>query len=649
MAERLGRRDFLKGMALSAVGVAGAGALVGCTTDGPQTGTAAGGFPFSDTIGWNGQYDVVVIGFGGAGAVAAKAAAEEGATVLLLEKGPQGAEGGNTKYSAQCTAYGRGDIEATRRYYTALYNDKPVSEDVFNVYTEGVAHSQELLADFYGLDQSDFVISTPDSAISGISFCSPEYPEFPGSDKVGLFAIHGGMNDGALWQVQRKSIVALKDKVDVWFESPAVKLIQDPQSKTILGVTVERAGEAINIRAANGVILTCGGFENNEDMVKDYTGLGGGYRPLGTLYNTGDGVRMGLEIGADLQHMHSYESMPCFGGTSWLVPKGTQGRVVTAFSLIYGASVFVGTDGYRYLREDELARHGHVFNNGVWDLPRHPERCFVIWDSQQNQMVANAGPLGIPEAFVSGVIEAASIAEIAERIGAKPEVLERTIANFNQAATTGNDPAFNRSAQSMRAFGAGPYYAIELAPAMLNTQGGPKRNAEAEVLDTEGNPIPHLYSAGECGGVTSNMYNGGGNLAENLIFGRIAGKNAAAEKDELPDFALSAVASSIVYTLGTQNDLNTAVTYETANNEYIGTGTGIGGDIVVKVTTADGSRIDAVEVLAETETPDIGGAALRQLPQMVLDAQSTDIDAISGATVTTDAFLAAVKEAMSQA
>ena len=63
---------------------------------------------------------------------------------------------------------------------------------------------------------------------------------------------------------------------------------------------------------------------------------------------------------------------------------------------------------------------------------------------------------------------------------------------------------------------------------LLNTQGGPKRSANAEVLDTQGNPIPHLYSAGECGGITVCMYQGGTNIAECITFGRIAGKNAAA-------------------------------------------------------------------------------------------------------------------------
>jgi predicted oxidoreductase len=77
---------------------------------------------------------------------------------------------------------------------------------------------------------------------------------------------------------------------------------------------------------------------------------------------------------------------------------------------------------------------------------------------------------------------------------------------------------------------AGPFYAIELSPSMLNTQGGPKRNARAEIVRHDGSAIPRLYSAGELGSIYSYLYQGTGNIGECLAFGRIAGRNAAAEQ-----------------------------------------------------------------------------------------------------------------------
>ena len=137
-------------------------------------------------------------------------------------------------------------------------------------------------------------------------------------------------------------------------------------------------------------------------------------------------------------------------------------------------------------------------------------------------------------------------------------------------------------------------------------------------------------------------------MAECMILGKIAGKNAASAKEPLPAYAVSAVEAPLAYTLGVESDLTEETTYETAENEYLGKGQGIGGEIVVKVTM-DGSSMAAIDVLEQSETPDIGGKALETLPQAVLDAQSVDVDAVSGATTTSNAFFTAVSEALSQA
>ncbi|MEG0017002.1 MAG: FMN-binding protein, partial [Gordonibacter sp.] len=155
-------------------------------------------------------------------------------------------------------------------------------------------------------------------------------------------------------------------------------------------------------------------------------------------------------------------------------------------------------------------------------------------------------------------------------------------------------------------------------------------------------------SAGEFGGICANMYNGGGNMAECLIFGQVAGKNAAKKKDPLDAYVVEAVVSDEMYTLGKETDLEEGKSYETTPNQYLGKGAGIGGDIVVRVTV-NGGKIDNIEVLDHSETPDRGGKALELLQQKALDAQSAQIDVVSGATVTSDAFKAAVEEALSQA
>jgi uncharacterized protein with FMN-binding domain len=471
-----------------------------------------------------------------------------------------------------------------------------------------------------------------------------------------MFTITGGNSDAHLWKIERQAVVDRKDKIDVWLESPATNLIQDPQTKTILGVRVERKGVALNIRANNGVVLTCGGYENNPDMMRDYCDMRGNYGFEGTPYNTGDGVRMSIEVGADLWHMHSYEGSGQMGGLGYITPEGTQGKAVMIVPFMGGGKansfITVGKSGYRYLREDETTRHGKIFTNGIWASPSHPEQSFVIWDRKQmaelEAGMAISSWYHVPERFQDQIVEAATIAELASALGIDQGPFEKTVNEYNQMAVAGNDLAFHRKV--FAPFDAeGPYYGIPTAPSMINTQGGPRRNAEGAVVGIDGNIIPHLYSAGECGGAIANMYQGGGNMAECIFYGKIAGKNAAAKKEDLGPFTITEVESSIVYTLGKESDIGTEQAFETGANEYIGRNSdGMGGEIVVKVLM-DGNAIARIEVLKESETPAIGGAALKDLPGMVVDAQSTDIDGVSGATLTSTAFFAAVDEAMGQA
>ena len=114
-------------------------------------------------------------------------------------------------------------------------------------------------------------------------------------------------------------------------------------------------------------------------------------------------------------------------------------------------------------------------------------------------------------------------------INLRPEKLQQTVSQYNTHCIGGYDPDFGRRPETMSPISKPPFYAIPVWPCLLNTQGGPKRNAKAQVLDIYGQPIKRLYSAGELGSIFSVVYPGAGNISECLAFGRIAGRNAAAE------------------------------------------------------------------------------------------------------------------------
>ena len=114
-------------------------------------------YTYADTIAWDAQYDVVVAGFGAAGAVTAKTAAEEGATVLIVEKMSEGESGGNSKYAGQLFANGHGDVEKTLNYYKQLAADTDVPESMLRVIATGVANMADTLANDFGADRSQFL------------------------------------------------------------------------------------------------------------------------------------------------------------------------------------------------------------------------------------------------------------------------------------------------------------------------------------------------------------------------------------------------------------------------------------------------------------------------------------------------------------
>lgn len=619
--------------------------LSGCTTNSASTPSTAGGsYTFADSIAWDAEYDVVVAGFGAAGAVSAKTASEEGASVLIVEKMSEGDAGGNSKVAGQLFAYGNGDVETTLTYYKNLAAGTEVPEAMLKTIATGVANMADTLANEFGFNRDEFVDWTGKPVIGVMS---PEYPEFEGSDKVGLWTTHGKTSDSYLYQTLKKNVTDRADKIDVWFESPAMELIQDPQSKVIVGVKVERGGKTMNVRALNGVVLATGGFENDKEMVQNYLGLTD-YAVIGGLFNTGDGIKMAQKVGADLWHMSVYEGGFGLGGTSFNVAEGehaAQIQVLTQGPLNTGSLILVGTDGNRFLNESVPVRHGHMYNNGVWTNPTYPEKMWVVYDETKAKELAEKE--SIPEKFRSQVIEANSVAELSEKTGMKTEQITATINQFNGYAKAGVDQQYNREAATMSAFTGTKLYAFPVKAEILNTQGGPKRNENAEILDTTGTAIPHLYSAGEMGGITSEMYQGGTNLAECIIFGQIAGKNAAKAKDALPTYTLAPKVESTPTKLGEVTDLNKQAEVETKDNEYLGSATGMGGTLTVKVTM-DGEKIASVEIVEHSESEGISDPAIKDIPAAIVEKQSTEVDNITGATITSKAIIAAVQDALSK-
>ena len=656
--EKISRKSFVKG----ALGLGAVGILAGCASSASSTAASASStaapaekkeFTFADTVRWDAQYDVVVMGMGAAGMVAAKTAADNGAKVVIVEKCEEGKAGGNTKVCGQLFAYANGDKDAAKSYYTALAGGRDIEPEIIDAISEGVANMADILADEFGFNKDEYMDWTGvNVGGTNMGAMSPEYPEMPGHEKMALWTTHAGASDGYLYQGLKQNVTDRVDAIDVWYSSPVKSLIQDPVTKTVVGVTVERDGKEMNIRALNGVCICTGGFECNKEMVQHYLNVIN-YAPRGGQFNTGDGIKMAQAVGADLWHMDCYEGLFGLGSVTYPVEEGIPCDMIATLAqnaVNTGAAILVGTDGDRFVNESETVRHGNMYENGIWENPTFPEKVWYIIDETQKGEIEAAGAM--PEEQLAKLTAYDSIGALAEGIGVDKDRLTKTIKNYNSFANNGEDYKCGREAQYMRAFDGKKYYAMYMVSGLLNTQGGPKRSANAEVLDTQGNPIPHLYSAGECGGITVCMYQGGTNIAECITFGRIAGKNAAAVKDALPTYTVEAVESAPAQPGDIDDLVGEEETYETADNQYIGKAQGMDDEIVVRVTVDDG-KISQVEVLKQNETEGIGVPATEQLPEKFVGLDTEEainaVDGISGATITSNALKQAVVNALLQA
>jgi succinate dehydrogenase/fumarate reductase flavoprotein subunit len=480
---------------------------------------------------WDRQTDVVVVGFGAAGAATAITVHEAGARVLLLEKAPRGHEGGNTRVAGQ-GYLNTSSVDKAITYLQALCGPYRVPDPMVRVWAEEMCQNNTWVESIGGDPQEH------QHQPVGI-----EFPELPGADCVHKFHHGPVVGYSHTWEMLAR---AVRDRgIEILYATPGKALIQDGVTREILGVRATQDGKPYYIAARRAVVLTCGGFENNQEMIRNYLpGLPYCYTS-GSPYNEGDGVTMALTVGADLWHMNN------FAGPSMAlkVPefRSTFSMVALHFAKeLSGGMIVVGPDGRRFTDEKYKTSHGKVHIAGRWALLATPCPMFMIFD----HALFASGPLydkeprsgwnpmverydwsddNRTELAKGWIKQAGTITALAQTVGLPPAVLAETVDRWNAHCQAGADGDFGRT-RMLSPVAVAPFYAVELSPSMLNTQGGPRRNARGQIVRPDGSPIPRLYSAGELGSIYSYLYQGTGNIGECLAFGRIAGHHAVAEQ-----------------------------------------------------------------------------------------------------------------------
>ena len=490
---------------------------------------------------WDKTVDVAVIGYGLAGAVSAITAHDKGVKVLVLEKQPF-----DTHCSSSSLSSGRfmnsADIKGTAEYFQSLYQvDEDIDwtdRDCIRVLAEYCAQNNVWLSNLGG--KSKFLCKTAD------------YPQLPGADSIELREYHGkGLHMMKFMYQQVK-----KRQIEVRYQTPAERLYTDENGR-VIGVkatdTTNDNQRLINIKVLKGVILCTGGFEANEDMKLQFLKVYPAYFTGGAA-NTGDGIKMAQEVGADLWHMTcvsarlvaKFDDFPIaftinFGGKNWSRNRllGTKKRAAVGF-------IIVDKHGRRYTNENF---NGHSlfyeltnFDSHRLEYPKVPS--YFIFDQKRMDFGSLAvmnginGPHriykwssdNITELDKGWIVRGNTVAELADNIGVDASILDETVHKWNACCVEGKDAEFGRPFLDLVSLNTPPYYSVKLFPGGPNTQGGPRRNSRAQVMTPFGDPIPGLYAAGECGSVFGMLYPvTGGNLAECIAFGRIAAEKVVEE------------------------------------------------------------------------------------------------------------------------
>ena len=493
-------------------------------------------------------YDVIVVGAGNAALSAALAAKENCESVLVVEKAPDYFRGGNTYFTGGIIRFAFNGIEDIK----ALIPDmSEVEENSIEVgkYTED-DYYDDMMRVTHGLSDPELaqiLVSQAHPTMkwlqeNGVRFVlSFGRQAFKDGDKyrfwgglvVEAVGAGKGLSDQQFDVCERKGI-------EIRYSTQGVNLLQDDSGR-VSGLRV-LGPEGFEDIAGNSVVLASGGFEANAEMRCRYIGPGWEMvKVRGVPYNTGDGIRMALDIGAQSHgHWSSCHAVawdmnaPAFGD-----------RIITELfqKHSYPFGLISNINGERFLDEGYDFRNYTYVTYGRALMTQPQGLAFQIFDEKVKHLLRDE--YWIPQTTMA---QADTIEELATRLDIDSEGLAATIKEYNAAVRT--DIPYNPTVKDGRCteglavnktnwaetIDTPPYYGWAVTTGISFTFGGVKINTRGQVVTNSQEPIPGLYAAGEMvGGLFYYNYPGGSGLSAGMVFGRLSGTSAAEDAMKLKD------------------------------------------------------------------------------------------------------------------
>ena len=605
--------------------------------------------------------DVIVVGAGGGGLSAALEAVAQGAEkVLVLEMTAK--TGGALNYtSGSMSAAGtiiqneEGVQDSVEDYVADILRiggdlgGKP-NEELVRVYANEATATFDWLYEA-GLKDNTYSV---DRATGNRAVFAPEHALFtiqrtykPSPDDKANYksAAHEVLD----------ALVAAEDKIEVKVNNKVVELVANEKGQVLTVVTEN--GDTYT--AKKGIIMTTGGYSANGKLMAEFVPYGDFYLAGGAPGADGNGLLMMQKVGAGLTAMNAIPTFP-MGLVSKDNPK--TGAIANTYTFKAGG-ICINQNGERFCNETET-------NPAIREVALEEQPGAIQYDIFTDKIIEDLRAVGqayFYDAYFAAegqpgwhvVKTAATIEELAAEIGVPAENLTKTVADYNAAVEAGASDEFGRLYDGTKTsynlavnkIEGEKFYAVPLQALCVMTLGGVTANNDMQVLDEAGAAIPGLYAAGEVvGGVWGKFVSSGTGVMGPITFARIAARSAM--NGELAEgYTVKAAANLLSEELfvkdkvaGAEFDMSAAL----ADGEYTATVDGQEGPMTVKTTIA-GGVIAAVEVVENHETPSIAGAAIETVTAAIVAGNTVDVDAVTGATMTSTRIMKAVAAGLEQA
>ncbi|WP_423798131.1 FAD-dependent tricarballylate dehydrogenase TcuA [Neobacillus sp. SAB-20_R2A] len=491
-------------------------------------------------------YNVVVVGAGNAALCAAISAKENGASVLVLERGPIEKRGGNSFFTDGAIRAAYNNLEAIRKVIPQL-TDEEAEVIVLPEYDESDFYN-DLMRVTNGKSNPELARQLVSKSYETICWMRDQGIKFELNYDNQSFIQDGKRHfwGGLPLKTENKGVGLMQMLferaeelgIDIWYNSRAVKL--ETEDNQITGVVVEKEGTIVSVNTL-GVILACGSFEANKQMRTENLGTEWEASIVrGTEFNTGDGIKMALEVGA--QKFGEWSGCHSIG-TDYNAPKvgdfTKPGDIFKKHSYPY--SVMLNNQGKRFvdegadLRNYTYAKYGHE----VLKQPGHV--AYQIYDAQVRPILRKEYDLNEATFYKADTLE-----ELADLLPVNKSQFLKTIEEYNNAVQDGEYRPAEKDGKCTKGITPpksnwalrieqSPFYAYPVTCGITFAFGGLHVNPLGQVLDKEGQPIEGLFAAGEMiGGIFYGNYPGGSGLMSGAVFGKIAGSTAASYINEKP-------------------------------------------------------------------------------------------------------------------